>query len=752
MKNFLNNVKIVSKLVGGFGVVLFLFALVMGIYHLTVISTTAGFRGLMDVNVVLADRAAEARALTKQCRIHEKDFLSSLDRNHLELLEKSIKHLNEAAQTITAMAKKANNTDMAARAEEISHFVSIYSASFNNLVAAYEERGLDITSGLRGEFAAAADRFVLEMAYIDVEDLYVHLLRMAKLQTDYRDARDTDLLKSLDTLVQLYPAVIQNSMTNKENVKGAITDIFQSYVLSFQKLLKATAPDDQDQALDEMKEWMTELSDIFMAIYLPNTRPMILNIRSSEKDYLLFGKEQHIRAVHTAINLLNSALDNSLIIDDFKNNGKRYLGLYAAAFDNLVDVDSRIRIMYDSMTQAADSIDNRSEALLTDAGELAAQGTRDVNAQAAGRAQVALIIGAGAMVFGLALALHITRGITVPIIRAVSFSKKMSTGDFTRTLDIDQEDEIGVLARALNDIVSSIGGIIRGMSGDVSMLSNSSGDLKQISDHMDKGSGSMAFKFNAITGAAKAMSGNLSSVADAMKETVETLRTVTTTTETNTVTIRGIAADSDKARTISNQAVEQATLATGKMERLGTAAKAISSITETITKISEQTNLLALNATIEAARAGAAGKGFAVVANEIKELARQTADATREIRETITGIQNTTTHTVKEIQAISRIIGTINTIVSRIASGIADQSTSAVEIGTTIAQASHGIQEVNHNVSQCSQVAESITKDIAVTNQEAAEMSSRSSRLHTSAEGLAALADKLKTMIEQFQV
>jgi methyl-accepting chemotaxis protein len=68
---------------------------------------------------------------------------------------------------------------------------------------------------------------------------------------------------------------------------------------------------------------------------------------------------------------------------------------------------------------------------------------------------------------------------------------------------------------------------------------------------------------------------------------------------------------------------------------------------------------LALNATIEAARAGEAGKGFAVVANEIKELARQTAEATLDIKQQIEGIQHSTGGTVEAIDQIGKVIDNV---------------------------------------------------------------------------------------------
>ena len=74
-------------------------------------------------------------------------------------------------------------------------------------------------------------------------------------------------------------------------------------------------------------------------------------------------------------------------------------------------------------------------------------------------------------------------------------------------------------------------------------------------------------------------------------------------------------------------------------EGLGSALRNVGEVAANIHAIAKQTNLLALNATIEAARAGAAGKGFAVVAAEVKALARNTADATTQIENTLKALE-----------------------------------------------------------------------------------------------------------------
>ncbi len=357
-----------------------------------------------------------------------------------------------------------------------------------------------------------------------------------------------------------------------------------------------------------------------------------------------------------------------------------------------------------------------------------------------------------AFVLAVIIGLSVSRSISRPVIKTVGLAEKMSEGDFTQTLDIDRKDEIGSLVGALNNMGSSLKGMFKGIATGIKTLSVSSGNLSGISQQMSKGADETSGKSNTVTIAAEEMSSNMNSVAAAVEEASTNIGMVAAATEEMKATINEIAQNSEKARSITDEAVSNASSASEKVDELGKAAKEISTVTETIANISKQTNLLALNATIEAARAGESGKGFSVVANEIKELARQTAEATQEIKTKIEGIQTSTAGTVTEIEQISKVINEVNEIVSIIATAVEEQSVTTKEIADNVSQASQGIAEVTENVAQSSTVAGEIARDIADVNQASNEMSTSSSQVNISAEELAGLADQLKEMVERFKV
>lgn len=363
-----------------------------------------------------------------------------------------------------------------------------------------------------------------------------------------------------------------------------------------------------------------------------------------------------------------------------------------------------------------------------------------------------ILIGALSLLVLMAVIFFITRSITAPLIKGVDFAQRMSSGDFTQKLDIDQKDEIGMLADALNSMTSNLGTIFRDVRGDVETLHASSTELSEISQHMADGSEETSGKSDKVNNAAHEMNSNMNSVAAASEQALTNLNLVAAATEEMTATINEIANNTESARGITGNAVEQARSASGRVNELGKAAREIGKVTEVITEISEQTNLLALNATIEAARAGVAGKGFAVVAGEIKDLAKQTASATSEIKKEIENIRATISVTIKEIQQISDVNNEINDIVSSIATAVEEQFVTTKEVAENISQASTGFSEVNQNVVQTAAVTQDITKDISEINQAAGEMSNSSSKVMLSAEQLQKLAQRLNEIVKMFKV
>ncbi len=225
-------------------------------------------------------------------------------------------------------------------------------------------------------------------------------------------------------------------------------------------------------------------------------------------------------------------------------------------------------------------------------------------------------------------------------------------------------------------------------------------------------------------------------VAAASEEASTNVQSVASASEELSSSVNEISRQVQELSRVAGDAVDQAQSTNSRVGELAQAASRIGDVVELINTIAGQTNLLALNATIEAARAGEAGRGFAVVASEVKALAEQTAKATGEISQQISGIQNATAQSVGAIKEIGDTIGRMSEIASAIAAAVEQQGAATQEISRNIQQAAMGTTEVSSNITD--------------VQRGATETGSASSQVHSAAKSLSSESNRLKLEVSKF--
>ena len=337
---------------------------------------------------------------------------------------------------------------------------------------------------------------------------------------------------------------------------------------------------------------------------------------------------------------------------------------------------------------------------------------------AADKQLVLTVIGVtlAALAIGVIVAVLISRRISSATIAALAHAEAIAGGDLTREeLDIQTEDEIGDLARAINRMNERLKHMILAIAKNAQLVADASEKVSTTSQQISANSEETSAQANVVSNATQQVSQNL--------------QTVATGAEEMGASIKEIAKNATEAAKVATQAVQVAESTNTTVAKLGESSTEIGAVIKVITSIAQQTNLLALNATIEAARAGEAGKGFAVVANEVKELAKQTAKATEEIAQKIGAIQADTQAAVTEISSIREVIRQVNDISNTIASAVEEQNATTNEMVRNVSDAAHGSGEITSNIAGVAQAAESTSRGAGDTQKAAQELVTTSAEL-----------------------
>ncbi len=370
------------------------------------------------------------------------------------------------------------------------------------------------------------------------------------------------------------------------------------------------------------------------------------------------------------------------------------------------------------------------------------------------------------MIIGISFSVLLPIYLAGPLKKLRHNINKFGGGDLTVQFNVNRDDEVGQIAKALTDMSEKLRGII----GDISLVTDSIDESSEVFSNVSQKQAASSEKLMLQSQEIDCNAQEAASSVEEVNETVAEVAQGSQMITENTQDLSRFAGEtSEKAEdgntsvksivAIIHNAVTQSENTQNEVTSLADYAQNVMGIVDTIKAIAEQTNLLALNAAIEAARAGEAGTGFAVVADEIRKLADESKDATDKIYKMLTQIK---TGSVKAKDATLTIVGMIGKIdseaknisdnfagilkrISQINERIENLTASSEEQSASSEEISAAVERIAYTVDEISKKIQGSTEAVETQNRGMKEIENSSDKLKT-------LASKLKSYVEEFKI
>ncbi len=351
----------------------------------------------------------------------------------------------------------------------------------------------------------------------------------------------------------------------------------------------------------------------------------------------------------------------------------------------------------------------------------------------------------------------LSKSILVPVEEISKAADEMSAGNLNINIDYESEDELGRLAKDLNEstavtaqIVADIRDTLKLVAdGDFTKgtihpelykqdfapiceaLNNITDSLSDTLSHVRESSNHVSEGANGMSRGASDLAEGATDQAAAVEELTASVATVTSQTKTMADTAEKSKAMADKVKEDADASARKMHLVTDAMVRITEASNEIELVTNSIESIAKQTQLLALNASIEAARAGESGKGFAVVAEEISALASQSSEAAKNTHQLIQD-------TMEEIRNGNEVVAETRDALQQMQDSVEEITGMIIETGEMARHQADSMEEINDGIDQISTVVQS--------NSETAQESSNVSQTLTQQ------SEDLNRLINQFKL